>query len=106
MSIISIGTDNSTSEVTYSIIEKTYKSLLVTGMIGHSFAIISCILRQQKQNIFISFILLSIVQVSILAMNYVEFNKENSFLRIFFQIEKACSVYNVVYRSLLFLEPW
>jgi hypothetical protein len=85
-----------------------YLNLVVIGTIGNLVVIFGYAYKSEckKNPTFLAFIILSIIHLVLLYMCSFDFMEIDFVIDVFLNYGAACSAFNVVYRSLLLLEPW
>ena len=111
MSFIKIELNNSTELISpyYSkCFEIVYIILLALGTIGNSIVIFCYSSKQNaKRHIFfVAFIQQSLVHVLLLYMNSFDFIQMSTIVQLIINSDLACSIYNLIFRSLLLIDSW
>ncbi len=85
-----------------------YLNILVIGTIGNILIIFIYSYKSsyKKQTTFLAFIVLAIFHLVLLYMNAIDFIKIDFIIDTLTNSKVACSLYNIIYRSFLLLEPW
>lgn len=111
MTLLTIGKSNPTLSDTFNgknVFLIIYAILLLMGTFGNLLlsAAYGIQINFKKQPVFICFIILPLIHTTLLWMSYPDFIEIEFLSEIYYKHEIACSLFNVIYRSLVFIQSW